>query len=310
MPSHQVSRHAVKADPANTAKLLVVLLAFAWGFNWIGGAVALRGGVSPWSLRFAGSGIGAAVLFTAALATRHDLRIPRGEHIHVMIAGFFNVAGFQILASFAQLTGATSRAIMITYSMPIWATLMSRVLLGEKLTPIRMLAFGLCAAGLTILLWPLLETGLQPFVFYSLGCALSWAIATVYVKRMKLTIEPLANAAWQLLFGFFFIAAGTFLFEGYPHLWPIAAKPLLAVLYVGIFGVGLAHFLWWAIVGRLPAITASLGSLLVPVIGVTASGLVLGERPTAPDIVGFALIFAAAACVLLQPNVKHTEMPE
>ena len=85
---------------------------------------------------------------------------------------------------------------------------------------------------------------------------------------------------------------------------------MLAILYVGLFGVGLAHFLWWSIVGRLPTITASLGSLLVPVIGVTASTVLLGERPTVPDIVGFVLIFAAAACVLLQPNVEHTEMPE
>jgi hypothetical protein len=29
-----------------------------------------------------------------------------------------------------------------------------------------------------------------------------------------------------------------------------------------------------------------------------------------PDIVGFVLIFAAAASVLLQPNVKHIEIPE
>jgi drug/metabolite transporter (DMT)-like permease len=299
----------LKAEVAGAAKLLVVLLAFAWGFNWIAGAVALRE-VTPWSLRFAGSGIGAAILFAAALSGGRNLRVPRGEHIHVMVAGFFNVAAFQVLSSFAQMTGATSRAVIITYSMPIWATLMSRAVLGEKLNAIRMVAFALCVAGLTILLWPLLETGFRPFVFYSLGCALSWAIATVYVKWMKLTIEPLANAAWQLLFGFFFIAAGTFLFEGYPHLWPLHGAPLLAVLYVGIFGVGIAHFLWWSIVGRLPATTASLGSLLTPVIGVTASTILLGERPTVPDIVGFAMIFAAAACVLLQPNAPHTEMPE
>jgi len=48
----------------------------------------------------------------------------------------------------------------------------------------------------------------------------------------------------------------------------------------------------------------------VPVIGVTASTIVLGERLTMPDIIGFALIFSAAACVLLQPNVRHDEMPE
>jgi drug/metabolite transporter (DMT)-like permease len=158
--------------------------------------------------------------------------------------------------------------------------------------------------------WPLFATGFPLFVFYSLGCALSWSVATVYIKWARVTIEPLANAAWQLLFGLLFITAGSFLTEGYPHLWPIQIDTILAILFVGLFGVGLAHFLWWSIVGRLPAITASLGSLLVPVIGVSASAIVLDERLTVPDIIGFAMIFAAAACVLLQPNVRHDEMPE
>jgi drug/metabolite transporter (DMT)-like permease len=296
-------------DAAATAKLLVVLLAFAWGLNWIAAAWALAE-VSPWSLRFAGAGIGAAVLFAAALLTGHDLRVPRGEFRHVMIAGFFNVAAFQVLSGFAQLSGATSRAIIITYSMPIWTTILSAVVLGEALTRIRIIAFCLCVAGLSVLLWPLFSDGFPPFVFYSLGCALSWCIATVYIKWAEVKIEPLANAAWQLLFGFLFVAVGTFVFEGLPRLWPLGGRSVLAILYVGLFGVGLAHFLWWSIIGRLPTITASLGSLLVPVIGVTASAVLLGERPTLPDIVGFVLIFAAAACVLLQPSVKHTEMPE
>ena len=298
-----------KGDAAATAKLLVVLLAFAWGLNWIAAAFALRE-MTPWSLRVAGSGIGAATLFAAAIITRHKLRVPRGEYVHVMVAGFFNVAGFQILSGFAQLSGATTRAIIITYSMPIWTTMLSRFVLGERLNAIRWFAFALCVVGVTILLWPLFASGFPPFVFYSLGCALAWTCATVYIKWAKVTIEPLANAAWQLLFGLLFITAGSFLFEGYPHLWPIRNETILAVLFVGVLGVGLAHFLWWSIVDRLPAITASLGSLLVPVIGVSASAVILGERLTGPDTIGFAMIFAAAACVLLQPNVRHDEMPE
>ena len=117
---------------ATTAKLLVVLLAFAWGLNWIAAAVALRE-VSPWSLRFAGASIGAATLFAAAFLTGHSLRVPRGEHVHVMVAGLFNVAGFQLLSGFAQLSGETSRAIIITYSMPIWTVVLGRIMLGERL---------------------------------------------------------------------------------------------------------------------------------------------------------------------------------
>ena len=43
------------------ARLLVLILAFSWGFNWIFIAFALQE-VSPWSLRFATTGIGAASL--------------------------------------------------------------------------------------------------------------------------------------------------------------------------------------------------------------------------------------------------------
>jgi drug/metabolite transporter (DMT)-like permease len=295
---------------AGTARLLVVLLAFAWGFNWIGAAIALHE-MSPWSLRFGSGAIGCIFLFGAGWASGHDLRIPRGERVHIMVAGFFNVAVFQILAAFAQLTGATERAVIIAYSMPIWATMLSRLLLRERLTPIRLLALALCVVGLATLVDPLFAGGeMPPSVFFSLGCALSWAFATVYVKWVKLTVEPLTNAAWQLLFGFLFIAIGTCIFGGGPRLWPLHREALLAVLYVGVIGTGLAHFLWWSIVGRLPAITASIGSLLVPVLAVTASTVILGEHPTWSDVVGFAMIFAAAACVLLQPNVKHEEMPE
>src|SRR3974390_99379 len=94
------------AGVAGTAKLLVVLLAFAWGLNWIAAAIALRE-VSPWSLRVAGSGIGRITLVGAAIITGHRLKVPRGEYLHVMVAGLLNVAAFQIFSGFAQLSGAT-----------------------------------------------------------------------------------------------------------------------------------------------------------------------------------------------------------
>jgi drug/metabolite transporter (DMT)-like permease len=47
--------------------------------------------------------------------------------------------------------------------------------------------------------------------------------------------------------------------------------------------------------------TASLGSLSTPVVGITSSMLMFGERPTTEDMIGFALIFAVAACALTQP---------
>src|SRR5262249_59111838 len=98
------------------------------------------------------------------------------------------------------------------------------------------------------------------------------------------------------------LAVGLPVFPGVPVRAPVSPRAVLAVLYNGLIGTGFAYILWFAIIARLPTATASLGSLATPVIGVAGSMLMLGERLTIEDIVGFALIFAAAVCVLVQPR--------
>ncbi|HET7851011.1 MAG TPA: EamA family transporter [Pseudolabrys sp.] len=298
-----------RTDLGGSARSLVVMLGFAWGFNWIAAAVALRE-VSPWTLRFLGTGIGAATLCAAMYLSGRKFAVSFRELAHIAFAGFFNVAFFNICSAFAQLSGATSRAVIITYSMPIWSAALGWLVLRDRLDKTRVTALGLCTAGLTILVWPLVAHGAPIGVLFSLGCAFAWTIATVYMKWADIAVEPLVNAAWQLIVGEIVIAIGMLVFEGQPQIWPLHPASVAAIVYIGIFGVGLAHFLWWAIVGKLPAVTAALGSLLVPVVGVSASTVILGERPTLNDAAGFVLIFAAAACVLLQPNARRTEMPE
>jgi drug/metabolite transporter (DMT)-like permease len=49
---------------------------------------------------------------------------------------------------------------------------------------------------------------------------------------------------------------------------------------------------------------ASLGSLINPVVGVIGAVIILGDRPTVPDMIGFALIFSAAVCVMIPQRQK------
>jgi drug/metabolite transporter (DMT)-like permease len=295
-----------KPQAATGARLLVLVLALSWGFNWIAAAFALEE-VPPWSLRFTTTAIGAAALIIAVYLSGRALRVPPGAFKHIALAGFFNVALFNICAAFAQLSGATSRTIMITYSMPIWSALGAWLVLGDRFDKMRLIALALCIGGLGVLLWPLFAAGVPRSALFALGSAFGWTIATVYLKWADIGVDPLVNAAWQLAFGTVLITAGMLIVDGAPQIWPISVRTMVSIAFIGLIGAGLAHFLWWAIVDKLPTATAALGSLLVPVVGVTASALLLGERLTTNDIVGFAMVFAAAACVLLQPGVKPPE---
>src|SRR4029079_1967209 len=90
--------------------------------------------------------------------------------------------------------------------------------------------------------------------------------------------------------------------DGSLRVFDAHAKALGGLLVSGVVGTGISYFLWFYIVRRLPATTASLGVLASPVVGVISSMLILGERPTLTDVIGFALMFAASACFVLRPE--------
>jgi drug/metabolite transporter (DMT)-like permease len=291
------------------ARLLVVLMGVAWGMNWIATRVILEA-LSPWSLRVVGIGLGALVLMIAAAVSRTNLSVPRGAWLKLTIAAFFNVGIFNVCSAYSQVYGTTSRAVVIAYSMPIWASVLAWFVLKEKLTGVKLAALALCALGLVILIGPLFEQGLPLGALFALACAWFWAAGTIYLKAAQIPIPTLAATAWPLLLGWLMIVAGMLVFYGLPQPGPVPTATLVWIGYNGLIGMGLIYFVWFVVVDKLPTMTASIGTLLVPVVGVIGSAVINGERPNLTDTIGFALIFAAAATVLLQPGAKHDEMPE
>jgi len=294
--------HAASSDMA-TARLMLVALSLGWGVTWSTMRIALME-VPPFSMRVASMAIGALTLGLLTWLRRRSfaLHTPTAA-AHVVVAGIFNVVGFSLFTPFAQLYAATSRVTILVYTMPIWASLLARVVLGERITPPRAAALALCVAGMVVLVYPLMTAGGIPLgIALALGAAVSWAIGTVYLKWARIDAEPMAVTFWQIVVGFIAIGACQPLVEGPLHLWPIELKTLAALVFSGLVGSGIAYFLWFDIIRRLPAMTASLGVLSVPAVGIVASVLMLGERPTVTDITGFALILAASACVLFAPG--------
>jgi drug/metabolite transporter (DMT)-like permease len=291
-----------RTDDATAARLMLVFLSIGWGVTWPIMRIALEE-IPPLSMRLGTTACGAAVLFLAAWLLRRDLEIPTGiGRIHLALSGAFNVFGFSLFTAFAQLSTATSRVAILAYTMPIWSCLLARPVLGERLTANRMIALVLCMAGLAVLVFPLWHAGVPTGIVLATGAGVSWAAGTIYLKWARIPGDPIGIAAWQVFMGFVGMIACVTMFEDFSHLRSASWLALACVAFTGIIGSGIAYLLWIEIVQRLPAMTASLGVLSAPVIGVVASMLMLGERPTLPDVVGFALIFAASACVLIQPR--------
>jgi len=259
-------------------------------------------------MRMGTSGLATVALLALAFMQRRTIRV-RGATVwaHLAVAGCLNIAGFTLFTAFAQITTATSRVAILTYTMPIWAALLAYHVLGERLSVSRGMSLLLCTVGLAVLIYPLIGSSDLIGLVFALASAVSWAMGTVYLKWAGIEADPIAVAIWQLIVGFLVTVAGVLIVEGSPHLWPVQPRALGGLVFSAVFGSAFAYLLWFEIVRRLPATAASLGVLSVPVIGIVASVLILGERPTVADMVGSALILAAAAGVLLAPTARSTQ---
>jgi drug/metabolite transporter (DMT)-like permease len=129
--------------------------------------------------------------------------------------------------------------------------------------------------------------------------AVSWAVSGVWVKRLRarVRIDLLPLTAWQLLLGSIPLLVVAFVVRPRPIVW--APTLLAALAYNAIPATALAWLLWLYALHELPAGMAGMGTLLTPLVGVTAAWIQLGERPQAMEAGGMLLIFAGLAILIL-----------
>jgi drug/metabolite transporter (DMT)-like permease len=277
---------------------MLAVLCVVWGVTWPIMRIALSE-VPPFTMRTLSTLVGGLALFAVCLVMRRDLRLPGAKgFIHVAVGSLLNVASFSVFSTFAQLHAETSRVAIVSYTMPIWSVVLAWVFLRERPTGMQPFAVALCIVGLAVLIYPLAAAGLPIGIALALCTGVSWAAGTVYLKWARIAADPMAIALWQVVIAFFVIAACMLFIDGGPDFHAAHVKGVTATILSGLLGTGTAYGLWFSIIRRLPAMTASLGVLGSPVIGVIVSVLVLGERPTVPDMIGFALILSASAIAL------------
>lgn len=287
------------SSPNTRTLLLVPILGLLWGFNWPAVRIAL-GEIAPWTLRAGGMTFAGLMLIGVALLRGLPLRVARQEWPRLVIGGFLSIAAFNILLAFAQLMAPTSRAAILTFTMPIWAVLLARLWLGEALDGRKVLGLALGAAGLLTLGLPLLSGGgLSWGLGLALIAAVSWALGTVVTKRWPVSAPAITVAAWQLLIGGVAAGIGMLVFEGVPVPKPLATGTILALTFHILGAQALAYYLWFTVIARLPAGIASIGTLMVPAVGALGSVVLLGERPSLNDWIGLALVVAASGTILL-----------
>lgn len=291
-------------------RLIPILLALAWGLNWPAVKIALSEW-PPFTLRAVGLGVGALLLLALSLLQRQPLLPPRASWPGVIAGGLLAVALFNFCTAFAQLSTSTSRAAVLTFTMPMMSALLAWWWLGERLTQARALALAIGMAGVALLAWPVLRAlaaswaGDAPApplrgLLLPLLAAFGWAAGTVLLKRWPVQGARITITAWQLLVGAGCGVLAAAIVGEAPPRWPPSPRVALAMTFHIVFATAMAYWLWFILAERVSATVSSLTTLAVPVVGVLGAMALVGDRPAGLDWIGFVLVLGGAALTLLQ----------
>lgn len=278
----------------------LVALILIWSLAWIFVKVALRYS-EPFTFAAMRNFLGAVVLLTILWSSRHSFR-PKALRWTLLI-GLLQTAGFYGLSVWALETGGAGKVTILAYTMPFWLLFMAWALLGERPRGLQWAAEALGLAGLILILTPWQLHDVTSSLL-AVGSGLCWAGAAVAAKLLhrRHKVDLLSLTAWQLFLGSLplLVVAGITA-TGMPR-W--STSFILALIYTTLLGTALAQLLWLYILRAVPAGYAGLSTLSIPVITFVLAWLVLGERPTAVEVLGMALIVGALGIITIGEIVR------
>ncbi len=271
--------------------LALVVLGPIWGYGWVATKVAL-GYSQP--LTFAALRLVLTVLclFLMLVATRRSLRPPPLGYTTVI--GLLQTTAFVGLVMVALHSGGAGKVAVLTYTMPFWLLLLAWAFLGERLRGVQWLAVLLAFAGLVLVVSPWQIHGVTSSVLTIAG-GFAWAASALVVKLMQRRhhVDVLSLTTWQMTIGSVpLILIAVLTYGGGPD-W--TAGFIWGLAYTVLLANALAWVLWLYALRTLSAGAAGLGTLAIPVVGVVAAWLQLGERPTAVEAAGMTFIVGALA---------------
>ncbi len=299
---------AATVQVSASALVPVAILTLVWGCNW----PVLKMGVTemaPLTFRALTLPFAALGMLLVTLLSGDSIRIPRALWPKVATLALFNITGWNALVLFGLQQLPAGRSAILAYTMPIWSVLFSLALLHEPLSKRRMVGLALGMLGMGVLLGDDVRNFQRAptAALLILGAAIAWAFGTVLLRKWKVPIPQNSLSGWMMMLGWVPIALIAPFFAPGPMNAPSGAA-WFAILY-NIFLAGtLAHWAWFTLVRTLPVAISAMSSLPVPIVGVFAGMLVLGEKPGPNEWTALALVIAAMIAVLWSPKPPPTPM--
>jgi drug/metabolite transporter (DMT)-like permease len=296
------SESGALSQPSRLAIVLAFLsVYFCWGATYTAMSVGVR--LLPATI-LAGTRmlIGAAIMLGFCALRGRRIFWDRATMWRMMLLGTLLLFGGNLALVWSEKYVASGLAALIVAVVPLYVVLIEMATGGDRLRPQGYFGLGLGFFALVALLWPSLRHGLSGHpmqvlaIVAILAGAFSWALGSVLSRRMKLPVDPLVAAGWEMFAAGAINVSLATLFWQWPHaVWNWHS--VSAIGYLVLFGslLGFSCYMW--LIAHVPVAKVSTYAYMNPMVAVILGALVLHERLAPTEYVGMIFIVIAIALV-------------
>jgi len=274
---------------------------------WASGFIGIRVALTAYSpshlavLRFLAAS--ATILVYALIA---GVRPPARKDLpYILLMGFISITVYHVALNAGERTVTAGAASMLVASAPIFAALLARVALHERLRVWGWIGIAISFAGVSFI--AIGEGGglrVSQGAFLVLIAAISTGFSVVLQKHYLKTYNVTDFSTHLILAGTLFLLV--FLPGLGTAIRQAPLKPTLAVVYLGVFPATIAYLTWGYVLQRIPASIAASSFYTIPIFAIFLGWVVLREVPSALSIIGGALAFAGVTLVNAKGHARKS----
>jgi len=272
-----------------TSLLLIAAVAM-WGMSFVATKLCLEY-LSPAEIIAARFVPALALLFIVAWRKRLSFRFMAGQWKIALACAVVLVAHLLIQVEGMKTTTATNTAWLIT-TIPVFIVVLSYVFLRERISTRQGLGMSLAAFGVVVLVSRGNLRSIEFIKSYGdwlvLVSCVTWAIYTILSKRVTAS-QSLAVTIAILALAAVMIVPPVLISSGVTKYFALPAKIIFALLFLGIFCLGLAYWFWTEALQRKTAGQVGAYLYLEPLSTTLVAPFVLRESIT-PSLVGGAIL--------------------
>ncbi len=283
--------------------LMVAGAGICWATTGLFGTLLFREGIDPVNVASTRNALAALIFLLYLVITQPQLlRLDKNQLLTLLPGSLVGVTLFNLFYMNAIDEAGMSTAVVLLYTSPVFAVLLSRLFLKEPLTLHKVASLGLAFGGVILVVEAFeLSALIDNYTGILLGLAsgVSFALLSVFGKHLTGSLDRLTASFYLLFLGALFLS---FIRAPWNGLVEAAASPglLAALAAMVIISTFLSHFLYLYGLSYLQAGRASIAVSVEPAAAILLAFIFLGERLSLLQYVGVLLVLAAVFLLRLE----------